>query len=219
MWNKLLGIGLIFGTSIAGACVMSGATKLPANTTVALSPAVYNAAVANPAIGTAILAARDAWDATNATNRIGDWSGVVTGSDCPAGQPFQVGAIAFANSTCQTITAYYGGNSSTILAFVDYYSGICTQCGTKSVTLNLNFAWSLNPASGEYDIQSVLAHEFGHVLGLAHEDGGTCSNTSASPACAGSPNRETMGGQAYPGETCMRDLSTNDIASANGYYP
>lgn len=218
MWTKLLSVGLIFGTSVAGACVLSGATRVPANTPVALGPAVFNAMQADPAIGMAILAARDAWDVTNASNRIGDWSGVVTGADCPAGQPLQVGAIGFANSTCPTITGYFGNNSANILAFVDYYAMFCTQCGTRSVTLNLNFAWSLNPAPGQYDIQSVLAHEFGHVLGLAHEDAGVC-NTSSSLSCASSPGRETMGAQTSSGETCMRDVSANDIASANSFYP
>lgn len=224
MWKNLLAIGLMCSSSMVGACLLEKATQLPLNTPVALSPSVYNAVVANPAYGTAILAARDAWNVTNARNRIGNWSGVVTNSDCPTGQPFQVGAIAFTNSTCEPLIGNFPDPTTrnSFLAFVDYDPRKCTGsgCGTKSVTLNLNYSWSLNPILGEYDIQSVLAHEFGHVLGLAHQDQGLCDQTS-SPTCLTTPGRETMGAQVpswITWSSCIRDLSTNDVNSANQLY-
>jgi hypothetical protein len=209
---------LLFSTvGIAQHCTLSGATQMAPNTPFAVGPTVYAGVVAIPEVGTAIVAARDAWDVTDAVNRVGDWSGVTSGSDCPAGQPYQIGAFGFGGSTCATLSAYgIGGN---VLAFVDYFSSLCPQCGTKSLTVNLDFPWSLNPLPGEYDFQSVVAHEYGHVLGLAHMENGACTfTTQFGPSCADSPNRETMGRNTYPAEVCMRDLSANDIASANWFY-
>lgn len=59
--------------------------------------------------------------------------------------------------------------------------------------------------AGEYDLRSILVHEAGHFLGLAHT---ARSNTKA-----------TMFESYRPGETFMRDLSDDDICGLCTAYP
>ena len=223
LMNRLLAAAfatIIPSTVLAQACFLSGAAQIAPGAKWASGPNVYAATLANPSVGTDIVAAQDAWDVTDAVNRLAGWNGVVTASDCPAGQPSQVGAFDFATVPCATVSAYFPGGASTVLAFVDYYPSVCAQCGTKSISVNLAFAWAVGgaPLAGQYHLRSVLAHEFGHVLGLAHMSGGAC--VASSPSCAASPGRETMGGTFYPGpaETCEADVAPNDVSSANALY-
>jgi hypothetical protein len=207
---------LFSATTMATVCVLTGATQIPANSTFAIGPTVSTVVTADPNIMTAIVNAYDAWDGTDAVNRIGNWDNTVTTNDCPAGQPSQIGAFDFsATPACATNTAYSIG--SNVLAYVDYYATQCAQCGTLSISVNLNFAWSLNPLPGEYDIQGVLAHEFGHVLGFAHQRNGVCTSITA-PTCAATPGRETMGSTFSPVETCERTIEPNDEESADWLY-
>ncbi len=204
MLKKIVCIGLILSSSVVFACP-SGLSRLPYGSPVSLGPTVYSVVTSNPAFATVIYNARNAWNVTSAANYIGGWSGRVTGSDCPSGE-MQIGAVAYSGGggTCGFLPP-----SGAALAFMDF--------ATRSITVNLNYSWSLSPGPGQYDLQSVLTHEFGHVLGLAHQDAGVC-NTTSSASCATTPNKETMGAGQYDGETCQRDLSTNDINSANNLY-
>lgn len=204
----------------AQSCLLPGATKLPPSTQVALGPTAY-AALQTDGVLEAIINARDAWDNSDAADRIGDWSGVITNLDCPMGQPLQIGAFNFTSEACTTVSAY---GSLQSLAFVDYYSDRCVGCGTKSISINLAYSWSVAaaPLPGEYDLQSVLAHEFGHLLGLAHlKSDGTCGVDDYPNTCAWNSNIPTLISKIYSGayETCQRTLSTYDIQSANGFYP
>ncbi|MGH6690639.1 MAG: hypothetical protein ACREF4_08175 [Gammaproteobacteria bacterium] len=77
------------------ACVFSSFSKLPSNTGLALGPILKSIIDAYPQLGTAIVAARDAWDGTNAVDRLGNWNGIVSASDCPVGLPIQLGRWTF----------------------------------------------------------------------------------------------------------------------------
>ena len=179
----------------------------------------------------------NAWNAPglNTAGRLTGWNaGSATASDCPLGQPFQVGAMDFFNpnegGACLTVTANGLNNMAANavdvpLAFVDYHAYTCPGCGTKSVTINLAVLWSVSgtPSVGQRDLQSVMAHEFGHVLGFGHNSStlaGAC-NIYTTPTCAAAPNKSTMENINYPGPTeiCGRDLGYYDILYANQIYP
>ncbi len=228
MKRELIAMALIASVSQYSwgqACTMMFASQFP-HTQIALGPNAYAAIVNTPGVAEAILNARDVWDSTDARDRLGDWNGVVTASDCPSDNnplQYQLGALAFSGSNCITLGTLKDPGRT--LAFVDYYitSPCYYRCGTKSITVNLNYAWSVagEPLPSEVDLQSILAHEFGHVLGLQHMYNGQCNpNSPTYPSCAVNPNRETMtpSFHAGPGETCGRTLTPNDINSANGFY-
>lgn len=195
-------------------CMFSNFSPVPASTPFSVGPTIYWSAMTMPGVTQAVLGGRDAWDRTDAANRIGDWNGAVTASDCPFGQPSQLGAFNFRTVYCPTVIAYQAWDA---LSFVDYFPEMCAGCGTKSVSLNLAYPFAVNPLPGQYDIQSVFAHEFGHVLGFRHMVANTCTE-DIGPACAADPNRATMGRGIYSGDTCLRDVSSYDVTNANGLY-
>lgn len=221
MINKISVFFLAYSfSSLASAtvCLFPGAQAIPFNTRYAAGPNVFDAANDNPQVATQIFNAQDRWDGTDANGHLGGWNGTVTADDCPSGQPFQIGAFGFAGSVCATNIAYNVGG--TTLAYVDAFANQCPTCGTNSIVVNLNFTWSIDntPAAGEYDLQSVLAHEFGHVLGFSHQRFGVCTDLG-SPSCANSNNTiETLGANIFPGETCQRDITQDDSDSANDLY-
>ena len=71
-------------------------------------------------------------------------------------------------------TAYIGYTDPVI---VTNQGEIIAAC----IELNTNVYWSTYPVSPQYDIGSTVAHEAGHVLGIAHchENNNACS----SPTC------------------------------------
>jgi Pregnancy-associated plasma protein-A len=204
MRHKLTCIALVLSNSVGWACSIPGANLLPPGTTFAIGPAVANAINSNSSYVTTIYNARDVWNATAAAYRIGGWSGVVTQSDCPNGIR-QIGAVKF--DKCPQFN-----NVQTM------YSYAYTDTATGSVSFNLMYPWSNTPGPYELDLQSALAHEFGHVLGLDHEDNGICGTTSSTQNCNTNPRVDTMGAWQVYGQTCQRNLTNNDIISANTFY-
>jgi hypothetical protein len=204
----------------ADVCVQPGFNALPANTPIYLGPLMAYYATNFPDVGSALAGGVYVWNGTDANGHIGGYGGQ-TNSDCPLGQPGpQIGAYNFYTQPCTTAAAYgYNDPNVGALAFTDYFSWQCAGCGTKSISINTAVPWAVIPAAGQYDTQSVVAHEFGHVLGFGHIWSIYCSEC-AGFSCAQDPAQNTMqkGTGAGVGETCKRDLSGTDMLNANLIY-
>ena len=214
-----IALSLVTATGAAATCTLTGFNYLPSNTPIYLGPLMYYYANNFADVGNALVGGRDAWSITDANGRIGGYGGQ-TNSDCPLGQPGpQIGAYNFYTQYCGTAAAYgYDNPGANALAFTDYYPWQCVGCGTKSISVNTAVAWATTPAAGQYDIQSVMAHEFGHMLGFSHIWSIYCIDGGYS--CAVDPGRNTMQSYTAPGvgETCGRSLTGNDITNANNLY-
>lgn len=209
----------------ASVCHWTASSMYPLapNTSFDTGPNVYNALIANPNVSQALSNGRDAWDVTDAFDRIGGLSGTVLASDCPTSLTNMLGALSFSTTTCLSVA----GDPALAITFA--YSG-----GVKAFLINLDYPWSAAPSptaassAGTYDLQSIAAHEFGHVLGMDHQFSGACGVSAPTySSCATHPNRETMSPDftqmflGLPGtgpEHCERDLEPNDEASANALY-
>ena len=157
-------------TASAQGCKFSNFTPLQHNTPLSIGPILLGILSNYPQLWTVLGAARDAWDGTNAGNHIGDPSGYPSASDCPVGLPLQIGAMDFSQG------GWCGAIGSGGAAAVTDYLPTCPGCGTKSIIINTNVAWSFNPGPNDWDVQSVMAHEFGHMLGFTHQFYAQCND-------------------------------------------
>lgn len=146
------------------------------------------------------------------------------GPTCGTGKPSIV-ARDLGPVDCDQVEHTQGGTNSNVIAFRD---GVWPHEGTALALTTVTFKVDggeifdvdmeiqSNPAevklatgavapAGEYDLRSILAHEAGHFLGLAHTER---TNTQA-----------TMFESYRPGQTFMRDLSPDDICGLCTAYP
>lgn len=235
----LFSLMLVVCTTVVGypACHMPGAIAIPYGTSINVGPVLAGAISTTPQIGTAIVNGINVWNAAGyqTAGRIVA-VGTVSSSDCPTGLPLQIGAYEFYGSSCSAavktgLTGSHYPLYDIPLGFSNYYENpLCLTCpgypirlDNKSISLNLNVVWSLNPLPGEHDVQSVVAHEVGHALGIAHGENNSCGMPSSytpscglitAPSTTIDPERPTMGNYIYAGETCVRTLSAHDIQSA-----
>ncbi|RMG66531.1 MAG: hypothetical protein D6715_06690, partial [Calditrichaeota bacterium] len=77
-----------------------------------------------------------------------------------------------------------------------------------------DFPPSPTGASGQQDLQSVIAHEFGHHLGMAHQ-----GPVGGPPGCGELIIAATMYGQSAAGDTTKRSLHIHDKAGVSVLYP
>jgi hypothetical protein len=171
-----------------------------------MGPNAAAAAAGNSNVVASLNSASDTWDNSNADDRFVFLYNTVNTSDCPDNQYRQIGAFNFQTTTC----ASEDNRGIETLAYMH---------SNRSVSVNLYYVWHAGstPAAGEHHLASVLAHEFGHALGLGHMAGGSCQAYAQS--CSITPGAETMTPNLGPGETCKATVEANDISSANSLYP
>ena len=217
------------------ACFLPNANVLvPFGTTYKVGPNLASAINTYSGVGAALLAGINVWNVEGyfTNGRLVSPSTIST-DDCPTGLSLQVGFYEFYGSTCPS--AVTNGLTGSIpndldnlpLGFVDFYNQYpCTTCNSRSISLNANVVFSLNPLPGEVDLQSVMAHETGHIFGIAHGERstafplGSCERSDLkSQHCTENIERETMGNYIYRGETCVRTLNSHDILNATTAPP
>jgi MYXO-CTERM domain-containing protein len=136
------------------------------------------------------------------------------------------------NPAVEDCTPYDRDALAITSVFAQKRDGLIVDADMEINAVNTNFKWSdvvRDGGRGRQDIQNVLTHEFGHLIGLDH----TCflptgkprprDNTGAFiPDCsAASPDVQetTMFASAIPGDTRKRDLAPDDMAGACTIYP
>ncbi|MGZ3606879.1 MAG: matrixin family metalloprotease [Syntrophales bacterium] len=151
----------------------------------------------------------------DSVNRIYGGNGIVRSSDCPEANNYNIGAWYFMNGymgPAECLSEPSAGPGRVVLAY--------TLPGTtRSMGINLNFSWSTDgsPASNEFDMQSVVSHEFGHILGLAHQTNGVCAASPDISCATYGDGKETMS-YGPTGELCQRTLAPHDIETVNALY-
>lgn len=154
--------------------------------------------------------------------RLADWSGQWGGCQAPTVLPGNLFKLEFIHSPAQTVQHYQNMALRTMLLRL-WIIMLTRQIHplaihTRAISINLDVAWSDNPGPTQQDLQGLMTHEFGHVLGLGHVELDFCGETGLRVTCSAMPNRETMQHFIHPGETCNRTLESNDVYNANYLY-
>jgi hypothetical protein len=105
-----------------------------------------------------------------------------------------------------TISWEPGDGPGNILAM----AGVCYNTKTQEiagfrVVLDSTEDWSTEGEAKKFDVESVLAHEMGHVAGLDHVNGRTNALLTMYPSTA-------------PGETHKRSLGKGDVSGLEALY-
>ncbi|MBI1884646.1 MAG: fibronectin type III domain-containing protein [Chlamydiae bacterium] len=89
-----------------------------------------------------------------------------------------------------------------------------------NVNFNSYYKWSTNPSSGQYDIQRVATHEFGHVIGLDHpnqaDDSG--KNYNCSFQTVNATGQEVMNSSVSSGLQ-SHSLTQDEVCARDYLYP
>jgi hypothetical protein len=141
--------------------------------------------------------------------------------DCGGGKLSSLNFSPLADVSCNRAEYNERGANVNLVTFKDddwTYKGIDNNRAKTTVTfdgntgeifdadIEINSATnqiSVSDKSAQYDLQSILTHEVGHLIGLAHSD-----DPSA-----------TMFASYAPGSTALRSLSDDDIAAVCAAYP
>lgn len=106
-------------------------------------------------------------------------------------------AFSFSASSPHSISlADLGAGSTLASTRVEFFQSN-QQMVRFSMTFNNRYTWSTSGQAGQFDVQSITAHELGHALGLNHPGAAACSE-------------ETMWFSAGAGETKKRSLEPGD---------
>jgi len=141
-------------------------------------------------------------------------------ADCGAGQGPAMRVDDLGPVTCAAREYNQDGGNANLIVFRDDawpYAGQWSTLALTTVTYNLdtgeiydadmelnsaNVHLTVSDTDVEFDLRSIVTHEAGHMLGLAH---------SAEEAA-------TMGRQYLPGEITLRDLTADDVAGICAAY-
>jgi hypothetical protein len=141
--------------------------------------------------------------------------------DCPSGGRSSLAFSQLSDATCRTSEYRKEGPNINVIFFRDddwQYKDIDNTLAKTTVTFSnetgeiLDADIEVNTATNnvtvgndkvKYDLQSIMTHEVGHFLGLAH---------------SGDPDA-TMFASYAPGSTELRTLSNDDVAALCTVYP
>jgi hypothetical protein len=198
---------LPLGTSVNGANVLTRWTSLP------IKYSVTN----RPADGVSAAQLQSA-----AAASFGSWSQATAGSALAASfagftnaEPVRdVGVTVIGFQAHQELERTLGVTTFTL----DRTTGALVEA---DIFLNSSFAWSVAPAgeSNKFDVQSILTHEVGHLIGLGHSLlGETVLRPEGGRRVVA--KRSVMFPIAYAVGTILdRTLQDDDIAGVTAMYP
>jgi hypothetical protein len=108
--------------------------------------------------------------------------------------------------------AFIGGTETGAFGVcqVMWYDTETWQIDEADIALNIIFPWTTTGEVGKYDIQGIVTHEVGHLLGLDHSTVETATMIDG-PTFYGSHN--------VGDEVLMRTLDPDDIAGISILYP
>ncbi|MBI1870221.1 MAG: fibronectin type III domain-containing protein [Chlamydiae bacterium] len=88
------------------------------------------------------------------------------------------------------------------------------------VNFNSYYSWSTNPSKGQYDIERVAVHEFGHVIGLDHPDQADDQgkNYNCSFQTVNASGQEIMNSTVASG-TQSHSLTQDELCARDYLYP
>lgn len=117
---------------------------------------------------------------------------------------YSVSSTSIAEDGVNTIIPFNGANTDIRMTTRSYFD---SDGYTSEADIRVNDAltWTIDGANGTFDVQNVMIHEVGHVLGLVdkYEDYAT---------------EWTMYGYSNAGETKRRTLHSYDLAAFNQLY-
>jgi hypothetical protein len=159
------------------------------------------------------------WDTADATAKLSFLSWL--DADCGAGSHPNMRVADFGPVECTAREYNQNGGNANIVVFRDDawpYAGQWNTLALTTVTYSLDsgeiydadmeinssdVVLTTSDTNVQFDLQSIMTHEAGHMLGLAH---------SKAPD-------STMGRQYMAGDTSLRTLTTDDVTAICTVYP
>jgi hypothetical protein len=125
------------------------------------------------------------------------WSGAIQAAAQAWTQGGSRFALTFSASSPHTISfADLGAGSTLASTRVEFFQS-SQQLVRFSMTFNNRYTWSTSGQAGQFDVQNIATHEFGHAVGLGHPSAAECAQV-------------TMWASAGSGETKKRSLEPGD---------
>lgn len=175
-------------------------------------------------------------EVTASSNGAGAWNGVANFSYVYRGTNSDT--VSTYNNFTNTIMSYYGTGSCTatgggiVLGYnavftsldgdttLDSFIVICqgvTDLNTGSITTVPWYSGTGSPSGSQVDLWSVISHEAGHMLGLAH----SCEATTCPANCGTSSDPIVMATMCYGtsyGQSHQRDINGDDTTGIQAIY-